>query len=91
MIYKGVNITDDVVPDKQTATIITLEGSTTDPWMLFLYALKAPATRDKYIQRLTKFLNFLGFQGTKEEEARAFAAKASMPKQYCYQNRYQNL
>ena len=89
MIYKGVNITDDVVPDKKTATITVLEGSTTDPWMLFLYALKAPATPDKYIQRLTKFLNF--FQGTKEEKARAFAAKASMPKQYCYQNRYQNL
>jgi hypothetical protein len=27
--------------------------------MLFLYALKAPATRDKYIQRLMKFLDFL--------------------------------
>jgi hypothetical protein len=26
----------------------------TDPWMLFLYALKAPATKEKYIQRLTK-------------------------------------
>ena len=44
--------------------------------MLFLYALKAPATRDKYIQRLTKFLDFLGYAGTKEEKARAFAAQA---------------
>jgi hypothetical protein len=41
----------------------------TDPWMLFLYALKAPATKEKYIQRLTKFLDFLGYQGTKEEKA----------------------
>jgi hypothetical protein len=46
--------------------------STMDPWMLYLYALKAPATKEKYIQRLTKFLDFLGYQGTKEEKARAF-------------------
>jgi len=48
----------------------------TDPWMHFLYALKAPATRDKYIQRPTKFLDFLGYTGIKEEKARAFAAQA---------------
>jgi hypothetical protein len=41
-----------------------------------LYALKAPATKDKYIQWLTKFLDFLGYQGTKKEKARAFAARA---------------
>jgi hypothetical protein len=50
----------------------------TDPWMLFLYALKAPATRDKYIQRLTKFLEFLGYTGAKEDKARAFAAQARL-------------
>jgi integrase len=64
---------------KQTTktTTITLESmEATDPWMLFLYALKAPATRDKYIQRLIKFLDFLGYTGTKEEKAQAFAAQA---------------
>jgi hypothetical protein len=60
----------------KTTPIITLEPSITDPWMLFLYALKAPITRDKYIQRLTKFLYFSGYTGTKEEKARAFAAQA---------------
>lgn len=50
--------------------------SKTDPWMLFLYVLKAPATKEKYIQRLVKFLDFLGYQGTKEEKARNFAAQA---------------
>jgi integrase len=76
---------DHVVPEKQkTTTIITLEASTTDPWMLFLYALKAPATRDKYIQRLMKFLDFLGFQGTKEEKARAFAAQARADPVYAF-------
>ena len=37
--------------------------------------LKAACTSDKYIQRLTKFLNFLEYAGTKEEKARAFAAQ----------------
>ena len=44
--------------------------------MLSLYALKAPATKEKYIRRLTKFLDFLGYQGTKEEKARAFPEQA---------------
>jgi hypothetical protein len=57
-----------VAPDKQTTTIITLEASTTDPWMLFLYALKAPATRDKCIQRLMKFLDFLGYTGIRKKK-----------------------
>jgi hypothetical protein len=56
----------------------------TDTWMLFLYALKAPATRDKYIQRLTKFLDFLGYTGTKEEKARAFATKARADPVYAF-------
>src|SRR5215207_2507734 len=58
-----------------TITIDTTNMATTDPWMLFLYALKAPATKEKYVQRLIKFLDFLGYQGTKEEKARAFAAQ----------------
>jgi hypothetical protein len=63
--------------EPQTATItIETTMTTTDPWMLFLYALKAPATKEKYIQRLIKFLDFLGYQGTKEEKACAFAAQS---------------
>jgi hypothetical protein len=46
-------------------------GGIADPWALFIYALKAPATKEKYIQRLTKFLDFLGYEGSKEEKARA--------------------
>jgi hypothetical protein len=72
---------EGLVTEKQgeqaaTSTICSLQNSTTDPWMVFLYALKAPATKDKYIQRLSKFLDYLGYQGTKEEKARAFAAQA---------------
>ena len=63
-----------VPSDRQSTTSITLETLTaTDPWMLFLYALRAPATEEKYIQRLTKFLDFLGYRGTNEEKAYDFA------------------
>jgi hypothetical protein len=76
-----LDITECVGSDQKqstaTTTSIMLETMrATDPWVLFLYALKAPATRDKYIQRITKFLDFLGYAGTKEEKARAFAAQA---------------
>jgi hypothetical protein len=52
--------------------------------MLFLFALKAPATWDKYIQRLTKFIDFLGYTGTKEAKARAFAAQAIADPDYAF-------
>jgi hypothetical protein len=42
------------------------------------------ATRDKYIQRLTKFIDFLGYAGTKEEKARAFAAQAKADPNYAF-------
>src|SRR5215218_1389952 len=67
-----------------TTTTIETTTTTTDPWMLFLYALKAPATKEKYIQRLIKFLDFLGYQGTKEEKARAFAAQAKADPVYAF-------
>ena len=68
-----------------TTTITTIETTTTtDSWMLFLYALKAPATKEKYVQRLIKFLDFLGYQGTKEEKARAFAAQARADPAYAF-------
>lgn len=80
-----MDIGDNVVPEKQkTTTVITLETATTDPWMLFLYALKAPATRDKYIKRLTKFLDLLGYTGTKEEKACAFAAQERADSTYAF-------
>jgi len=67
-----------------TITIDTTNMATTDPWMLFLYALKAPATKEKYVQRLIKFLDFLGYQGTKEEKARAFAAQTKADPVYAF-------
>ena len=30
-----------------------------DPWMMYLYAMKSPATKEKYMMRLGKFLGFV--------------------------------
>lgn len=31
-----------------------------DPWSLFIYAMKAPMTKDRYKTRVTKFFDFIG-------------------------------
>jgi hypothetical protein len=49
-----------------------------DPWMLYLYSIKSPATKEKYLLRLGKFLDYLGFQGALENKARAFAKKGKV-------------
>ena len=41
--------------------------SIVDPWTLYLYAMRSPATKEKYLMRLGKFLNFLNLQGTKKK------------------------
>ena len=48
-----------------------------DSWTLYLYAMKSPATKEKYLMRLGKFLDFLNLQegGTVEDKSRAFAEK----------------
>ena len=49
-----------------------------DPWTLYLYAMRSPATKEKYLMRLGKFLGFLNLQGTLEDKARFFAEKGKM-------------
>jgi hypothetical protein len=45
-----------------------------DPWSLFIYAMKAPMTRNRYQIRLAKFLTFIGITGnTVQERSKAFA------------------
>jgi hypothetical protein len=46
-----------------------------DPWSLYIYAMKAPMTRDRYKTRLSKFLDFIGIAAgtTLQEQAKAFA------------------
>ena len=60
-----------------SAPTITIERRGLDPWTLYLYAMKSPATKEKYLMRLRKFLNSLNVQdgGVLEDKARAFAEK----------------
>ena len=49
-----------------------------NPWTLYLYSIKSPATKEKYLLRLGKFLDYLNFQGALEDKARAFARKGKV-------------
>jgi hypothetical protein len=35
-----------------TASTISVEGEGLDPWTLYLYSMKSPATKEKYLMRL---------------------------------------
>jgi integrase len=50
-------------------------AASADPWMLYLYAMRSPATKQKYLMRLRRFLSFLNLQGVLEDKARIFAEK----------------
>lgn len=48
-----------------------------DPWSLFIYAMKAPMTRDRYQTRVAKFFEFIAINGTTvEEKAKNFVNEA---------------
>jgi len=53
-----------------------VEESELDPWSLFLNAMRAPMTKDRYQTRVAKFFDFIGIPGkTLEQKARNFAKK----------------
>jgi integrase len=60
-----------------SASTITIERRGLDPWTLYLYAMKSPATKEKYLMRLGKFLDFFNIQkgGAREDKSRVFAEK----------------
>jgi integrase len=48
-----------------------------EPWSLFIYAMKAPMTRDRYQTRVAKFFDFIGTEGrTIQERSSYFVSKA---------------
>ena len=69
-----------------------------DPRSLFLYAMKAPMTRDRYKTRVAKFFDFIGINEegkTVEEKARIFANNARDDINWAFSNilkfiRFQN-
>lgn len=53
-----------------------VQESYLDPWKLFLNAMRAPMTRDRYQTRVAKFFDFIRIpRRTLEEKARTFAYK----------------
>ncbi|MDQ3837929.1 MAG: hypothetical protein M3297_01520 [Thermoproteota archaeon] len=58
-----------------------IESEEPDPWSLFLYAMKAPMTKDRYKTRVAKFFDFIGLDDnnkegqTVQDKARIFANK----------------
>jgi hypothetical protein len=69
----------------------TIESEELDPWSLFIYAMKAPMTKDRYKTRVAKFLDFIGLddKGQKvevEEKARIFANKGKEDINWAFSN-----
>jgi predicted ATPase with chaperone activity len=55
-----------------------IEADDLDPWSLYIYAMKAPMTRDRYMTRLAKFFDFIDLELSTKEinyRARIFAHK----------------
>jgi hypothetical protein len=50
-----------------------LTETKSDPWALYLYAMKSPATKEKYLLRLRKFLDFIDHQKPAALEAKPMA------------------
>lgn len=80
MVEEG-HRTNHVAAEEQHSASIEM---TTDHWLLLLYPLKALATGDKYAQRLTRFVDFLGYQTTKEDKTRPFADRAKADSVYAF-------
>lgn len=60
-------------PPPTRAPSSTKELDQSDSWELYVYAIKAPATKAKYCQRLRAFLEFLGYEeGSLEEKPSRF-------------------
>ena len=56
-----------------------VQESDLDPWTLFLNAMRAPMTRDRYQTRVAKFFDFVGIPGkTLKEKARTYAKKGKI-------------
>lgn len=65
------------------------EEAKLDPWSLFMNAMKAPMTRDRYQIRVAKFFDFNGIgdeDNTLEEKARIFADRGKEDTDWAFGN-----
>ena len=64
-----------------------IQSEELDPWSLFIYAMKAPMTRNRYQTRLAKFFDFIGIADTRlEDRARAFAERGKNDSNWAFNN-----
>jgi len=66
----------------------TIESEELDPWSLFIFAMKAPMTRDRYKTRVAKFFDFIGIERGKTvvEKAKAFSDRAKVDTNWAFSN-----
>ena len=59
--------------------IMETHSTTTDVWMMYIYSLKSPVSKQKYPKRLAKFFVFAGLPQdiSIEEQSKVFVAKAA--------------
>jgi integrase len=56
-------------------------------WSLYIYAMKSPVTREKYVKRLNKFFDFIGIEGLSvKEKSAAFLQIARQNPQLAFNN-----
>ena len=66
-----------------------IEPEELDPWSLFIYAMKAPMTKNRYKTRVAKFFDFIGLNKegqTVEDKARIFANKGKEDINWAFSN-----
>jgi hypothetical protein len=64
-----------------------IEESELDPWTLFLNAMRAPMTKDRYQTRVAKFFEYIGMPGrTVEQKAKYFAKKGKIDTNWALSN-----
>ena len=66
-----------------------VETEELDPWSLFLYAMKAPMTKDRYKTRVAKFFDYIGLDEegqTVEKKARIFASRGKEDINWAFTN-----
>jgi integrase len=66
-----------------------VESEEMDPWSLFIYAMKAPMTKDRYKTRVTKFFDFIGLDKegqTVQDKARIFANRGREDINWAFSN-----
>ena len=66
-----------------------IESEELDPWSLFIYAMKAPMTKDRYKTRVSKFFDFIGLDKegqTVEDKARIFAKRGKEDINWAFSN-----